>query len=167
MQHIYDKVQRHITASNDNYKAHADKCHRFLEFYEGDMVMVHIHLERLPVITFNDAGLTLYRGHDNEEFEKQVIALPAAPPEDKIIDVLDNQLVSTHQGRFQKFLVCWQNCPISYATWITATNYQCLNLDLYEYYQAINSPKSSFSKAGRVNVVRTNTKPKKTIGPTN
>ncbi|XXG48777.1 hypothetical protein AAC387_Pa02g3133 [Persea americana] len=116
--------------------------------------------------TFNVADLTLYHGHDNgEEYEKQVIALPIAPPPtDKIIDVLNDQLVSTQQGGFKKFLVRWQNRPIFDATWITATDYQRLNPDLREDYQAINSLESSFSKLGRVDAVRT--RPKKSSRPT-
>ena len=52
--------------------------------------------------TFNVADLTLYHGHVNDEYpEEQAIALPAAPlPIDKIIAVLDDPIVSTHQGGF-------------------------------------------------------------------
>eukprot|EP00268_Persea_americana_P001372 TRINITY_DN10417_c0_g7_i1.p1 TRINITY_DN10417_c0_g7~~TRINITY_DN10417_c0_g7_i1.p1 ORF type:complete len:106 (+),score=19.21 TRINITY_DN10417_c0_g7_i1:143-460(+) len=68
--------------------------------------------------TFNVVDLTLYRGHDNEnDSDEQIITLPAAlPPPNKIIDVLDAQIVSTCRGGFQKFLVRWQNRPISNAT---------------------------------------------------
>lgn len=52
------------------------------------------------------------------------VASPAAPPHvDKITDVLSNQLISTHEGGFQEFLVRWQNRLISDATWIAATNF--------------------------------------------
>lgn len=39
--------------------------------------------------------------------------------------------------------------PISDASWITTTDFQCLNPDLYEHYQALHSLGSSFSKAGK------------------
>ena len=83
--------------------------------------------------TFNVAALTLYRGHNNEkDSEEQAITFPVVPPPtDKIIDVLDDQIVSTRQEGFQKFLVRWQNHPISDATWITATDFQRLNPNLY------------------------------------
>ena len=47
MQHVHDEVQRHITASNDIYKRHDDAHRRFVEFAEGDMVMVRIRPKRL------------------------------------------------------------------------------------------------------------------------
>ena len=43
MQQLHDEVQHQINTSNDSYKDHADKCHRFLEFSKGDMVMVRIN----------------------------------------------------------------------------------------------------------------------------
>ena len=137
MQQVHDEVRRHIIPSNVSNKTHEDKHCHFLEFSEGDMVVVRIHPKRLPLgankklhprnvgpfkvlkklslnaytlelpsnlgisPTFNVAGLTLYHGHDNdEESEEQAIALPAAPPANKIIDVLNDQLVFTHQEGF-------------------------------------------------------------------
>ena len=47
MQQKHDEVRCHIAASNDIYKDHADKRHCFLEFSEGDMVMVHTDPESL------------------------------------------------------------------------------------------------------------------------
>ena len=49
------------------------------------------------ISTFNVEDLTLYRGHDNDgEIEEQTIAQPSnLPPVDEIVDVLDDQLVST------------------------------------------------------------------------
>ena len=55
-----------------------------------------------------------------------------------IIDVLDDQLVSTRRGGFQKFLVRWEDRPISEASWITSTDFQLINPDLFERYQAIH-----------------------------
>ena len=91
-----------------------------------------------------------------------ITLLAALPPADQIIDVLDYQIVSTCQVGFQKFFVRWQNLPIFNATRITATDFQPLNLDLYECYQAIKSPESSSSKSGRVDAVQ---KPKKANEP--
>lgn len=49
--------------------------------------------------TFNVGDLTLYRGHVNDEESKELtIFLPIAPPlAEKIIDVLDDQLIFTRQ----------------------------------------------------------------------
>lgn len=98
--------------------------------------------------------LTLYRGHHtNEDLNKHILSLPPTPPADQIVDVL-NELVSTHRGAFQKFLVRWKDCPILDASWITATNFHLINPSLYERYQAIHSPESSFSRAGRTSTGR-------------
>ena len=43
MQQLHDEVRHHINTSNDSYKDHADKCHRFVEFSKGDMVIVRIN----------------------------------------------------------------------------------------------------------------------------
>ena len=48
MQQVHEEVWHHISASNDSYKEHADKHRRFVQFEEGDMVMLRNHPERLP-----------------------------------------------------------------------------------------------------------------------
>ena len=57
--------------------------------------------------TFNVENITLYRGHDSDgDTEEQTIAQPSnLPPVDEIVNVLDDQLVSTRHGGFQKFYV--------------------------------------------------------------
>lgn len=57
--------------------------------------------------TFNVEYLTLYRGHHTDEgLEEHILSLPPnPPPTDQIVDALDDQLVSTHQGGFHKFLI--------------------------------------------------------------
>ena len=69
--------------------------------------------------------ISLYKGHDHDSpLEEHEIQLPPSPaPADQIVDVLDDQIVSTRQGGFQKFLVRWKNRPISNATWIPATDF--------------------------------------------
>ena len=102
--------------------------------------------------TFNVEDLTIYLGHyQDESFEGQAIRLPMAPaPREEIEDVFDDQPVSKKNGGCHKFLVKWKGGPFSKATWITAIDFQRFNPDLYERYQADNSPESSFSKPGRV-----------------
>ena len=77
-------------------------------------------------------------------------------PWEEIEDVYDDQLVSTKTGGCHKFLVKWKGKPFSEAIWITATDFQQLNPDLYEKYQADNSPESSFSKLGRDDASKSN-----------
>ena len=112
--------------------------------------------------TFNVEDLTLYHGHHIDEgIEEYILSLPPTPPpSNQIVDVLDDQLVSTRREDFQKFLVQWKNRPISAASWITAIDFQRLTLDLYECYQAIHSPESSSFKTRRTSAVRTRPKPK-------
>ena len=57
--------------------------------------------------TFNVEDLTLYKRHDQDSpSEEQEIQPPPSPaPADQMIDVLNDQIVSTRQGGFQKFLV--------------------------------------------------------------
>ena len=99
--------------------------------------------------TFNVEDLTLYRGHHIDEgLEEHILSQPPnPPPADQIVDVLDDQLVSTRREGFQNFLVRWKDRPILDASWIIATDFQCINSILYKRYQAIHSPESSFSKA--------------------
>ena len=75
--------------------------------------------------TFNVEDLTLYKAHDQDSLSKEhEIQLPPSPaPADKIVDVLNDQIVSTRQRGFQKFLVRWKNRSIFDATWITATDF--------------------------------------------
>ena len=56
--------------------------------------------------------------------EEQNISLPVnLPPTNEIVDVLDDHIVSTRQGGFQKSYFHWWNRPISDATWSTTTDF--------------------------------------------
>ena len=52
MQKVHNEVHQQVSASNDPYKQQADKHRRFVEFAEGDMVMVRIHPECIPPRAF-------------------------------------------------------------------------------------------------------------------
>ena len=75
---------------------------------------------------------------------------PTLSPCPEVEYVLDDQLVSTRQGGYQIFLVKWQGKPHSENTWITTTDFQKLNPDLCELYQASNSSELSSFKQGRI-----------------
>lgn len=49
MQQVHDEVHCNITTSNEIYKQHIDARHHPVEFKEGDIVMVRIWFERLPL----------------------------------------------------------------------------------------------------------------------
>ena len=102
--------------------------------------------------TFNAENLTDYRGHHIDEgLEKHILSQLSNPTAaDQIVDVLDDQIVYTRQGGFHKFLIRWKDRPLSNASWITAANFQSINPDLYECYQAINSLESSFPRWGEL-----------------
>ena len=48
--------------------------------------------------------------------------------------ILDEQIVSTKDGRVHRFLVQWRGRPNSDCTWITRDELHRLDLDLLEYY---------------------------------
>ena len=48
IQEIHDKVRDKIKISNENYKEAADAHRRYIQFQDGDLVMVRIRLERFP-----------------------------------------------------------------------------------------------------------------------
>ena len=99
---------------------------------------------------FNVEDLYIYHGHHNDVSEELDLQLsPTLSPRPEIEYVLDDQLVSTRQGGYQKFLVKWRGKPHSENTWITTTDFQKINPDLYELYQASNSSEPSSFKPGR------------------
>lgn len=68
----------------------------------------------------------------------------------EIEDILDDQIVSTRAGGYQKFLVKWRDCPTSYCTWITMQELQWLNPNLLERYKSRTTPETSASKPRRI-----------------
>lgn len=79
--------------------------------------------------TFNVEDLTLYHRHDNDEdYEEQAITLPAnSPPANKIINVLDDQIVSTHREVIQSSLF---NGRTAFSTWITTLDLQRIQISM-------------------------------------
>ncbi|RVW78808.1 Transposon Ty3-I Gag-Pol polyprotein [Vitis vinifera] len=184
---IHEKVQEKIKINNENYKEAADAHRRYIQFQEGDLVMVRLRPERFHPSTyqklqakkagpfrvlkrlgenayllelpsnlhfspiFNVEDLHIYHGHHNDISEQLDLQLPPTlSPRPEIEYVLDDQLVSTRQGGYQKFLVKWRGKPHSENTWITTTDFQKINPDLYELYQASNSSEPSSFKPGRI-----------------
>ena len=69
--------------------------------------------------------------------------------------ILDEQIVSTRDGRVHRFLVRWQERPNSDCTWITRDELQRLDPDLLECYQSssdFHSTGSSSSHPGGIDV---------------
>jgi hypothetical protein len=73
---------------------------------------------------FNVKDLTAYPGSPDATTPAAVATLPSAilpphaQPRDQIDAILHDQLVSTRQGGYQKFLVRWKNCPLLDASWL-------------------------------------------------
>ncbi|RVW55375.1 Transposon Ty3-I Gag-Pol polyprotein [Vitis vinifera] len=104
-----------------------------------------------PITECMKPSLFIWTKAANKAFEeiKSKMVNPFSPrPE--IEYVFYDQLVSTRQGGYQKFLVKWRGKPHSENTWITTTDFQKINPDLYELYQASNSSEPSSFKPGRI-----------------
>nr|XP_027107408.1 uncharacterized protein LOC113727444 [Coffea arabica] len=100
---------------------------------------------------FNIEDLTAYDGHFDDSADRTSKATLPTPTClcEAMEDVLDHQIVSTTGGSYQKFLVHWRGRPCTDCTWISESEFQKLDPDFYERYQAINSPGSSLLKPGR------------------
>ncbi|KAL7117671.1 hypothetical protein ACP275_03G087200 [Erythranthe tilingii] len=79
---------------------------------------------------------------------------PHSPPKivhkDVVEDIVDEQVVSTRQGGYQKFLIKWKNRPNSDNTWVTKEELQRIDPDILERYYSFISPESSFSQPRRI-----------------
>lgn len=58
--------------------------------------------------------------------------------QDSIEVLLDDQLVSTRQGEYQKVLVKWCNRPMSNYCCLQGEKVQCFDPDLYDLYKSKN-----------------------------
>ena len=129
---------------NKNYKETANAHRRYIQFQEGDLVMIRLRPERFHPSTyqklqakktgpfqvlkqlsenayllelpldlhfspiFNVEDLCIYHGHHNDVSEElDLQSPPTLSPRLEIVYVLNDQLVSTRQGGYQKFLVKW------------------------------------------------------------
>jgi hypothetical protein len=111
----------------------------------------HLELPATLAISpiFNVEDLTAYPGSvEDEQVSEDAVAPPARipshiPPRDQIEAILDDQLVSTRRGGYQKFLIKWKNRPMSDCCWLQTEEVQRLDPDLYDEYLAAHSTESS------------------------
>ncbi|KAL7148069.1 hypothetical protein ABFS83_06G152600 [Erythranthe nasuta] len=77
-----------------------------------------------------------------------LLPTPHSPPKivnkDVVEDIVDEQVVSTRQGGYQKFIIKWKNRPNSDNTWVTKEELQRIDPDILERYYSFISPESSF-----------------------
>jgi hypothetical protein len=94
---------------------------------------------------FNVEDLTAYFGQlDDPTINPVLVNVPNfVKPRKEKEDILKDQIVSMRCGGYPKFLVKWNNCPLSDCCWLQIEEVQCLNPYLYELYQSCNSPKAS------------------------
>jgi hypothetical protein len=98
---------------------------------------------------FNIADLTPFHGPVDSATPTPPVSLPPSiKTRDEIAEILDDQIVSTRRGGYQKFLVKWKNRPPSDCCWLQAEEVQRLNPDLYEFYQARHSLESNACPVG-------------------
>jgi len=101
---------------------------------------------------FNVEDLTKYVGHHDgpsEPIPSPPVRLPSyVKPRDEVEAILEDQIVSTRRGGYQKFLVKWKNRPLSDCCSLQTEEVQRLHLDLYDDYIASNSSESSSFPTG-------------------
>lgn len=69
--------------------------------------------------------------------------VPRAPSED-ILDVLDNEIVTSPVGGFCHFVVCWKNRTPTDDTWLSEEDFRCLDPDLLDDYMCFISSEPSY-----------------------
>jgi hypothetical protein len=117
------------------------------------------HLELPPALSiipiFNVEDLTAYPGPVDTTTCVESAPVPQAllpvslPSRDHIEEILDDQIVSTRRGGYQKFLIKWRNRPLFDYSWVQTEEVQHLDPDLYDVYLAKHSTESSsFPKGG-------------------
>ena len=69
---------------------------------------------------FNVEDLKMYPRHfDHEDEDQVVVCLPPTPhTKEDIDDVLDDQIVLTRGGEYQKYLVKWKNRHLSFRVYL-------------------------------------------------
>ena len=80
---------------------------------------------------------------------------PPSVPErkERIERILDDQIITTRNKGYQRYLVRWQGCPESEDSWISKEDLQQIDPDALETYQANpHSIGSSSSHPGRIGV---------------
>lgn len=112
---------------------------------------------------FNVEDLTLHRGtFEPPTFSASVTGgsatssvsvpkLPPVPPAaiDDVEAILEDEIVSTATGGFQRFLVRWKGRPQSDNSWVREEDLRRMAPALLDDYLHDNSPGASFSKPGR------------------
>ena len=63
---------------------------------------------------------------------------------------MDEKVVSTRQGGYQKFLIKWKDRPDSDNSWLTKEELQRIDPDILEKYYSFISPAVSSSPPGRI-----------------
>ncbi|KAL6191584.1 hypothetical protein ACLB2K_037974 [Fragaria x ananassa] len=108
--------------------------------------------------TFNVEDLLPYKEHVvpllpfSSEFSPIIPPQPhsKAPKRDVVEDIVDEQVISTRQGGYQKYLIKWKDRPDSDNTWVTKEELQRINPDILERYYSFISPEASSSQPGRI-----------------
>ena len=116
--------------------------------------------------TFNVSDLVAYRDPTvipSEPFEPSPPLMSDLAPEcpllapfqqrEQIEHILDEQMITTRNGAYQRYLVRWKGRPTTDDTWITRAELERLDPDLLERYQSDQDPYStgsSSSHPGRI-----------------
>lgn len=86
---------------------------------------------------FVETGTTSANDSDSFSVSEFPDVIPLPPPskylqKDLVADILDDNVVLTRHGSYQKFLVRWKYRPDSYITWISKEDLQRIDPDILE-----------------------------------
>jgi len=96
----------------------------------------------------------------NEPSPERTFERPSLPPlprrkpnhtTEQIDEIINDQIVSTRDGGYQRFLVCWKGLPVNF--WIDRVELQWLDPDRLEHYESrggLYLIGSSFLNPGRM-----------------
>ncbi|PON99139.1 histone H3-K9 methyltransferase [Trema orientale] len=75
---------------------------------------------------------------------------PSAPlnPPDVIVEVLDDEYVTSSSGGYRRFLVCWKDRASTDDTWLTEEEFRRVDPELLDNYLRVTSSESSSFQPG-------------------
>ncbi|PKA57505.1 hypothetical protein AXF42_Ash020749 [Apostasia shenzhenica] len=149
IRHLHQEISNRISLSNGAYKKLADAHKRLQEFSKGDYVMIRVRPERFPsgvIKKLQARGAGPFKILKKLESNTYVVDLPSnfgistifnisdlvVYKEEQIEQILDDQIISTRNRGYQRYLIRWKGLSSSEDSWITRDELQQLDPNLLE-----------------------------------